>query len=63
MKATTGIKVAGLTVILAFIALIIRFLLGGNEDTWLCVNGSWVRHGNPTEAQPTTSCGYYESTQ
>ncbi|MEK7533626.1 MAG: hypothetical protein AAB542_04290 [Patescibacteria group bacterium] len=59
MKTTTGIKVAGITIIVAFIALIVRFLLGGNKDTWLCVNGSWVRHGNPTEPTPSAPCGYY----
>ena len=32
-------------------------LLRGNEDTWLCSNGQWVKHGNPSAPQPTTPCG------
>ncbi|MFZ6036091.1 MAG: Gmad2 immunoglobulin-like domain-containing protein [Patescibacteria group bacterium] len=27
------------------------------EDTWLCENDSWVKHGNPTSAKPTSGCG------
>ena len=26
------------------------------EDTWLCQNGSWVRHGNPSASMPTSIC-------
>jgi len=26
------------------------------EDTWLCSNGEWTRHGNPSAAMPTTVC-------
>ncbi|MBI5019544.1 hypothetical protein HZB58_04710 [Candidatus Gottesmanbacteria bacterium] len=55
---TRWIKVAGIVSIVAFATIIIRLLLAGNEDTWLCVNGSWVAHGNPVEAAPTTPCGY-----
>lgn len=33
------------------------FLLRSPEDTWMCENGAWVKHGNPKEAQPTTPCG------
>lgn len=32
-------------------------LLRGNEDTWICQNGAWVRHGNPFEGPPNTPCG------
>lgn len=31
------------------------FLRGG-EDTWLCSNGQWVKHGNPSAPQPTQPC-------
>lgn len=34
-----------------------RFLLGGDEDTWICSNNQWVKHGNPSAPQPTTGCG------
>jgi len=35
----------------------LRLLLGGNEDTWLCVGNQWVRHGNPTAQVPSSGCG------
>lgn len=28
-----------------------------SEDTWLCQNGQWVKHGNPDTAMPTEPCG------
>lgn len=33
----------------------LRFSSG--EDTWICVNDEWVRHGNPANPQPETGCG------
>ena len=24
-----------------------RFILGGNEDSWICYDGEWIKHGNP----------------
>lgn len=30
--------------------------LRGDEDTWLCSSGQWVKHGNPSAPQPTTPC-------
>lgn len=47
-------------IILAIILVVLLgllFFLRGDEDTWLCVNGQWVKHGNPASAQPATSCG------
>lgn len=56
---TGWIKAAGIISIVAFIAIIIRLLIAGNEDTWLCVNGSWVQHGNPVSPKPpAASCGW-----
>ena len=34
----------------------IRFF-SGSEDTWICSNGQWVRHGNPSSLKPEESCG------
>ena len=36
--------------------LAIRFLAGGNEDTWICQDGQWVKHGNPSATKPNTPC-------
>ena len=36
---------------------IARFLFGGDEDTWICSNSEWVKHGNPSTSMPLTGCG------
>lgn len=36
--------------------IFIRFILGGPEDSWICQNGEWVKHGNPKAEKPTTAC-------
>jgi hypothetical protein len=36
---------------------IARFLFGGDEDTWICSNNQWVKHGNPKAPKPPTGCG------
>ena len=42
-------------VILVLVGIVfLRFL--SPEDTWLCENGEWIKHGNPSQAQPATSC-------
>jgi len=38
------ISAVSFLIILAIIA-VVRFGLGGPEDTWLCENGVWVKHG------------------
>lgn len=30
---------------------------GGGEDDWVCVDGVWVQHGNPTSPAPESGCG------
>ena len=39
------------------LALCARFLLGGSEDTWICENEMWVKHGNPSMSRPLEGCG------
>lgn len=31
-------------------------MLSGNEDAWMCDNGLWVKHGNPSDPMPTGLC-------
>jgi len=47
-----------LFVLLALLAilLILRFVVGGPEDDWVCVENQWVKHGNPVVAMPKESC-------
>ncbi|MFH1308395.1 MAG: Gmad2 immunoglobulin-like domain-containing protein [Patescibacteria group bacterium] len=45
-------------IIIIIIVLIgVLFILRGSEDTWICENNEWVRHGNPKASQPTDPCG------
>lgn len=39
-----------------------RLFFGGNEDSWICQNGDWVKHGNPSNSKPTTPCIINSST-
>lgn len=47
-----------LVVVVFVVALIAGLrLFSGPEDTWICSNGQWVKHGNPSAAMPTSGCG------
>ena len=39
--------------ILVFFGL---FVLRGNEDDWICQNGEWIKHGNPSAEMPIGLC-------
>jgi hypothetical protein len=43
--------------ILAAILGFLRMVVGGGEDTWICVEGEWVKHGVPSAPKPETPCG------
>jgi len=46
-------------VVVLFVVVIGGFLLArglSDEDTWVCENGQWVRHGNPSSPAPTEVC-------
>lgn len=43
-----------LLVILAILFLIRLF--SGSEDSWICVAGEWVKHGNPSAPMPSVPC-------
>jgi len=42
-------------VIIGAVMLGVRFL-SGPEDTWICQNGEWVKHGNPSSFKPALPC-------
>lgn len=47
-----------LSVIIVVLAIfMLRFILSGKEDSWICENGEWIKHGNPSEAHPDLPCG------
>jgi len=43
--------------ILAAILGLLRMVVGGGEDTWICVKGEWIKHGVPNAPMPETGCG------
>lgn len=43
-------------VVLAAVATVFIFVRG-DEDTWLCQGGQWVKHGMPSAPMPTSRCG------
>ncbi|MFA5019814.1 MAG: hypothetical protein WC533_01805 [Candidatus Pacearchaeota archaeon] len=43
-------------VIILCATMLIRVLVGGDEDTWICSAGEWVKHGNPSVAMPSETC-------
>ncbi len=59
--------IIALIVVAIFVILGLRFLaIGGSsdcrsflsgEDCWLCQNGQWIKHGNPSAVKPTSGCG------
>lgn len=53
MKKVNIIIVAVIVVLIVLLG--IRFLSG--EDDWICKNGEWIKHGNPSAPKPTKPCG------
>ncbi len=49
------LTIIAIVVISAAIVIGFRFF-SGDEDTWLCQNGQWVKHGNPSASMPTSGC-------
>ncbi|MCX6743660.1 MAG: hypothetical protein NT116_05530, partial [Candidatus Parcubacteria bacterium] len=47
--------IVGTIIILGIIILGLRFF-SGPEDNWICSNGEWVKHGQPSAPMPTTPC-------
>jgi hypothetical protein len=48
--------IIGLAVI-AVLVLTMRFVFGGPEDNWICQDGVWIKHGNPSFPEPASGCG------
>jgi len=42
--------------LLALVILIVGLRLVAGEDDWICRDGTWVTHGNPSVPQPETPC-------
>lgn len=46
----------GILFVVVLSAFTIRLLFSGNEDDWICQNGQWVKHGNPSGPPPSSGC-------
>lgn len=51
-KLIKWVVVGVVTILIGVIFLVLR----RNEDAWLCQDGKWVKHGNPSSPKPTESC-------
>ena len=52
------VLVIALMVLFAAAAIVLGLrLCSGDEDTWLCQDGQWIKHGNPSFPKPTGPCG------
>lgn len=44
----------GVLALVIIIGLAVK--MTSKEDTWLCENGQWIKHGNPSASMPTEKC-------
>jgi len=58
MKKILSILKIIFIVLLSLFAIIfvLRFVIGGSEDDWICVKGEWVKHGYPSALKPVGEC-------
>ena len=56
MKKVLVIVVIAVFVLAAIVGAL-RLLVGGGEDTWICVDSQWVKHGAPSAPKPEDGCG------
>jgi len=45
-----------LIILFIIIAVIAGIRLLSPEDDWICNNGIWIKHGNPSAPQPQEEC-------
>jgi len=43
-----------ITVFIIVLILLVRIFSG--EDNWVCSNGKWIKHGNPSDSMPNQQC-------
>jgi hypothetical protein len=47
-------KIFIIAIVVVLLVLGIRFF--GGEDNWICQDGQWIKHGNPSSLVPDTEC-------
>ena len=48
-------------IIVVIAVLFIWLLIRGPEDTWICVDGEWVKHGVPSAPMPEGQCSQLDN--
>lgn len=56
IKGYLWVPIILLALLVFSIFFIITVRLFTPEDNWICENGSWVKHGNPSAPAPTLEC-------
>lgn len=56
-KISKSFKIFLIILAVIFILFSLRFIIGGSEDDWICVDQEWVKHGVPSAPKPETGCG------
>ncbi|MBU4350775.1 GerMN domain-containing protein [Candidatus Parcubacteria bacterium] len=54
------ILVIAIVLVVSGIILGIRFF-SGSEDTWICQDGRWLKHGQPSAPMPVSGCGQIQA--
>ena len=54
-------KVIIIIIIIIAAWFVIRFVIGGPEDTWMCTDGEWVKHGVPYAPKPERECNWSDN--
>jgi len=54
--------ILGIVIVLVIsgVILVARFF-SGPEDTWICQDNSWQKHGQPSSPRPTSGCGQIQT--
>ncbi len=57
MRHLFNLRVIALAIIVMGILILALWLRASSgEDTWICVDGQWTRHGNPSAPMPQVPC-------
>lgn len=45
-----------LGILIPAVILVVTLRLWSGEDNWICKDGQWIKHGNPSSSQPMGEC-------
>lgn len=57
MKYTKGTLIRTIIIFVVLVIGILLVRLLSPEDSWICADGAWAKHGNPSPPAPLTGCG------